>query len=63
MLDSAQEPVVHLSLLVRFAIIMATLMLMPPLCRRLRLPSIVGLLLAGVALGHVSADTRSHNAP
>jgi Kef-type K+ transport system membrane component KefB len=47
----AEEPVVQLPLLVRCAIIMAIFLLMPPLCRRLRVPAVVGLLLAGVALG------------
>jgi Kef-type K+ transport system membrane component KefB len=51
MLDPAQEPVLHLPLLVRCAIIMAIFLLMPPLCSRIRLPTVVGLLLAGVALG------------
>jgi Kef-type K+ transport system membrane component KefB len=48
--DAAQEPVV-LPLLVRCAIIMAIFLLIPPLCRRVRMPAVVGLLLAGVALG------------
>src|SRR6516164_6908941 len=37
--------------LVRFAVIMAIFLCLPPLCRRLRLPSCVGLLVAGVVLG------------
>jgi Kef-type K+ transport system membrane component KefB len=48
--DSAQEAV-YLPLLVRFAIFMAIFLLIPPLCRRMRVPPVVGLLLAGVALG------------
>src|SRR6516162_2064190 len=43
--------IVHLPLLVRCAIIMAIFLLIPPLCRRVRMPAVVGLLLAGVALG------------
>jgi Kef-type K+ transport system membrane component KefB len=42
---------VYLPLLVRCAIIMAIFLLIPPLCRRGRIPPVVGLLLAGVALG------------
>jgi Kef-type K+ transport system membrane component KefB len=51
MTDSAQSPIVELPLLVRFAILMAIFLLIPRLCRRLRLPAVVGLLLAGVAVG------------
>jgi Kef-type K+ transport system membrane component KefB len=63
MVDSAQEPVVHLPLLVRFAIILAIFLLIPPLCRRLRMPAGVGLLLAGVALGPSGLRTLPHAAP
>lgn len=41
----------HLPLLVRFALILVIFLLVPPICRRLRVPNCVGLLLAGVALG------------
>jgi Kef-type K+ transport system membrane component KefB len=51
MLDPAQEPVVYLPLLVRFALVLTIFLLMPPVCRRLRIPPGVGLLFAGVALG------------
>ena len=50
MMFAAQEPL-QLPLLVRCAIIMAIFLLIPPLCRRVRMPAVVGLLLAGVALG------------
>jgi Kef-type K+ transport system membrane component KefB len=49
--DPAQEPLVHLPLLVRFALVLAIFLLMPPLCRRIRIPPGVGLMLAGVGLG------------
>jgi Kef-type K+ transport system membrane component KefB len=49
--NSAPETILHLPLLVRCAIIMAIFLLVPPLCRRARMPAVVGLLLAGVALG------------
>jgi Kef-type K+ transport system membrane component KefB len=42
---------VQLPVLVPFAIIMAICLLVPPLCRRLRLPVCVGLLAVGVAVG------------
>jgi Kef-type K+ transport system membrane component KefB len=63
MVDPAQEPVVHLPLLVRFALILAIFLLIPPLCRRLRIPPGVGLLLAGVALGPSGLHTLPNAAP
>jgi Kef-type K+ transport system membrane component KefB len=51
MTDPAPDQVVQLPLLVRCAIIMAIFLLVPPLCGRMRMPPVVGLLLAGVALG------------
>jgi Kef-type K+ transport system membrane component KefB len=63
MADPTQEPVVHLPLLVRFAIVMAIFLLVPPLCRRLRIPPGVGLLLAGVALGPSGLHTLPNAAP
>src|SRR6516165_9390841 len=62
-MDPAQEPIVHLPLLVRFALIMAILLLVPPLCRRLRIPAGVGLLLAGVGLGPSGLHTLPNAAP
>jgi Kef-type K+ transport system membrane component KefB len=63
MADPAQEPIVHLPLLVRFALIMAIFLLVPPLCRRIRIPPSVGLLLAGVALGPSGLHTLPNAAP
>jgi Kef-type K+ transport system membrane component KefB len=63
MVDPAQEPVVHLPLLVRFALVLAIFLLIPPLCRRLRIPPGVGLLLAGVALGPSGLHTLPNAAP
>ena len=63
MMDPAQEPIIHLPLLVRFAVIMAIFLLVPPLCRRLRIPPGVGLLLAGVALGPSGLHTMPNAAP
>jgi Kef-type K+ transport system membrane component KefB len=63
MADPSQEPIVHLPLLVRFAIILAIFLLVPPLCRRLRIPAGVGLLLAGVALGPSGLHTLPNAAP
>jgi Kef-type K+ transport system membrane component KefB len=63
MADLSQEPIVHLPLLVRFAIVMAIFLLVPPLSRRLRIPPGVGLLLAGVALGPSGLHTLPNAAP
>src|SRR6516162_7337743 len=51
MMGSLPDTLVQLPLLVRCAIVMAIFLLIPPLCRRARIPAVVGLLLAGVALG------------
>jgi len=63
MVDPAQEPIVHLPLLVRFALLLAIFLLIPRLCRRLRIPPAVGLLLAGVALGPSGLHTLPNAAP
>src|SRR6516164_4167927 len=63
MVDPSQEPIVHLPLLVRFAIVMAIFLFIPPLCRRLRMPPGVGLLLGGVALGPSGLRTLPNAAP
>jgi Kef-type K+ transport system membrane component KefB len=63
MLASSQETLVHLPLLVRFALVMAIFLFIPPLCRRVRIPPGVGLLLAGVALGPSGLGTLPHAAP
>jgi Kef-type K+ transport system membrane component KefB len=51
MLASSEDTLVQLPLLVRCAIILAIFLLIPALCRRVRMPAVVGLLLAGVVLG------------
>jgi Kef-type K+ transport system membrane component KefB len=63
MAGSSQDTIVHLPLLARFAIVLAILLLIPPLCRRLRIPAGVGLLLAGVALGPSGLGTLPNAAP
>jgi Kef-type K+ transport system membrane component KefB len=55
--------IVHLPLLVRFALVMAIFLFVPPLCRRLRIPPGVGLLLAGVGLGPSGLGTLPEGAP
>src|SRR6516162_9424954 len=63
MADLSDEMIVHLPLLVRFALVLAIFLLVPPLCRRLRIPPGVGLLLAGVGLGPSGLGTLPGTAP
>jgi Kef-type K+ transport system membrane component KefB len=51
MFDGIIESLTHLPLLARFAIALLLFLTIPPLCKRIRLPAAVGLLLAGVVLG------------
>jgi Kef-type K+ transport system membrane component KefB len=57
------EPLIQLPLLVRFALVLMILLVIPPLCRRLRIPPGVGLLLAEVALGPSGLGTLPNAAP
>jgi Kef-type K+ transport system membrane component KefB len=63
MMACLQETLMHLPLLVRFALVLAIFLLVPPLCGRFRLPPAVGLLLAGVALGPSGLHTLPNAAP
>jgi Kef-type K+ transport system membrane component KefB len=49
--DEFIEYASHLPLLARFAIALLVFLTMPALCRRIRLPAVVGLLAAGVLFG------------
>lgn len=51
MLDAVLEPIHRLPPLARFSVAMLILFTVPPLCRRVRLPAVVGLLAAGVLVG------------
>ena len=50
-LESLQIHLSHLPSAARFAVAMAAILVMPSLSRRLRLPSVVGVLFAGILLG------------
>jgi len=63
MVAFSQVTVLQLPILVRFALVMVIFLLIPPLCRRVRLPACVGLLLAGVALGPSGLRTLPQSAP
>jgi Kef-type K+ transport system membrane component KefB len=51
MFDDLPEALTQLPTLARFAFAMTLILTVPALCRRLRLPAVVGLLLAGIAFG------------
>ncbi|VTR97101.1 sodium:proton antiporter : Sodium/hydrogen exchanger OS=Cyanothece sp. (strain PCC 8801) GN=PCC8801_1707 PE=4 SV=1: Na_H_Exchanger [Gemmata massiliana] len=51
MFDPILDQVRHLPPLVRFCIMMLIFFTVPPLCRRVRLPAVVGLLGAGLVIG------------
>jgi Kef-type K+ transport system membrane component KefB len=48
---AVMESLTHLPLMARFALAMAIILVVPALCQRIRLPSVVGLLAAGVLFG------------
>ena len=51
MLSGLLESLTQLPLMARFALAMAVILVVPALCQKIRLPSVVGLLLAGVLFG------------
>ena len=51
MFDGFLEALTQLPMLARFAIAMTFILVMPHLCERVGLPSVVGLLAAGVVFG------------
>jgi Kef-type K+ transport system membrane component KefB len=50
-LEFLRMHIASLSPLARFAIALGAVLVMPPLCRRVKLPPVVGLLVAGIILG------------
>jgi Kef-type K+ transport system membrane component KefB len=51
MTETAFELSEHIPQMARFAIVMAVLLVVPLYCKRFRIPSVVGLMLCGLALG------------
>jgi Kef-type K+ transport system membrane component KefB len=49
--DGSLEAITHLPPLARFAVVLMVFLTVPALCQRVRLPAVVGLLVAGVLLG------------
>ncbi len=57
MLDGLFESMTRLPILARFAIALTLILTVPALCQRIRLPAVVGFLLAGVVFGPSGPDT------
>lgn len=62
-LESLRVQLSHLPSLVRFAVAMAAILIMPSLSRRLKLPSVVGVLFAGIILGPHVLDIFGKDRP
>jgi len=63
LLNAVRTHISSLSPLGRFAVALAVVFAMPPLSRRLRLPSVVGLLVAGILLGPYVLDIFGKERP
>jgi Kef-type K+ transport system membrane component KefB len=61
--ESLRTTLSHLPLLVRFAVAMAAILTMPSMSRRLKLPSVVGVLFAGIILGPHMLDIFGKERP
>jgi Kef-type K+ transport system membrane component KefB len=62
-LDFARQHLVALPNLTKFALVLAVIVGVPPLSRRLRLPAAVGLLLAGLVVGPHGLDLFGEHRP
>ena len=62
-LEYLHSHIASLSPLVRFTVVMGTILLMPPLCGRVKLPPVVGLLVAGIFLGPYVLDIFGKERP
>jgi len=62
-LDSVRSHAFELPLLVKFALALAIIVIVPQLSRRLRLPPVVGLLLSGALFGPYGLDVIGTNRP
>jgi Kef-type K+ transport system membrane component KefB len=61
-MEDALEVLKHLPLMARFALLMMIILVVPPLCKRIRLPGVVGLLAFGVLLGPNGLEVASARA-
>ena len=62
-LEFLRSHVASLSPLSRFIVVMAAILVIPPLCRRIKLPPVVGLLVAGILLGPFVLDIFGKDRP
>jgi Kef-type K+ transport system membrane component KefB len=62
-LEVVREHLAHLSPLTRFIVGLAAVFIMPQLSRRLKLPSVIGLLFAGIILGPYVLDIYGKQRP
>src|SRR5262249_31172821 len=62
-LEYVRAHIASLSPLSRFAVALAAVLLVPPVCRRVKLPSVVGLLVAGIILGPFVLDIFGKERP
>ena len=62
-LETVRTYLSHLSPLTRFIVGLSAVFIMPPLSRRLRLPSVIGLLFAGIILGPFVLDIFGKERP
>jgi Kef-type K+ transport system membrane component KefB len=62
-LENLRAHVASLSPLSRFTVALAAILVVPPLCRRVKLPPVVGLLIAGIALGPFVLDIFGKERP
>src|SRR5690348_10966447 len=63
LLEYLREHIASLSPLSKFTVALAAVLVVPPLCRRVRLPPVVGLLVAGIFLGPFVLDIFGTNRP
>jgi len=63
LLEYLREHVASLSPLSRFTVALAAILVVPPICRRVKLPSVVGLLVAGIFLGPFVLDIFGKDRP
>ena len=52
----------HLPLLAKFAVVLAIVVSVPRLCRRVRVPSVVGMLICGIIVGPNGLDIFAQRA-
>lgn len=61
-MDDVLDTLKHLPLLARVAILMAVILVVPAVCKRLRLPAVVGLLGCGILFGPAGLQVSQHGA-